>query len=153
MNTQPIQFCGQRLFVRLNLHICALAAFLLAPALNAAIYDIDLRSPQLTLYTDPITGNQLKYGGFSGLYPVPGVPNGLMFYTITDRGPNGDNPTNSSGKVFPRPDYSPSIIKVLLHSQGVQGGMANIIEILPLRKPNGAPVTGLPNPCLTASEI
>ena len=114
---------------------------------------MELTSPQLTLYHDPITGSELKYGGFSGLYPLPGEPDGLMFYTITDRGPNGDNPTNSSGKVFPRPDYSPSIIKLVLHPQGVRGGMANILDILPLRKPDGVPVSGLPNPCLAGSEI
>jgi hypothetical protein len=38
-------------------------------------------------------------------------------------------------------------------SQGARDGKANIIDILPLRKPNGAPVNGLPNPCLAASEV
>ena len=153
MKTEQTQLCGRRGVARFSLKVCAVAALLVAPTLGAAVYNLNLASPQLTLYRDPVTGNELKYGGFSGLFPVPGGPNAHMFYTITDRGPNGDNPTNSSGKVFPRPDYSPSIIKLVLHPRGARGGMANIIDIIPLRKPDGTPVNGLPNPCLTASEI
>ncbi|HMC27404.1 MAG TPA: esterase-like activity of phytase family protein, partial [Verrucomicrobiae bacterium] len=153
MKLTPFLSQAKRRLAGLTLNACALAAMLFARSVAAAVYDVDLASPQFTLYRDPNTGNEIKYGGFSGLFPMPGVPNGLMFYTITDRGPNGDNPTNSSGKVFPRPDFSPSILKLLLHSQGAQGGKANILEIIPLRKPNGTPVNGLPNPCLTASEI
>jgi 3-phytase len=144
---------GKQRLARFISTTCGVAVILFAQHVGAAIYDVDLTSPQLTLYNDPISGNQIKYGGFSGLFPVANGPEGLMFYTVTDRGPSGDHPTDLLGKVFPRPDYSPSIVKLVLHSQGVLGGMANILQITPLRKPNGAPVNGLPNPCLADSEI
>jgi 3-phytase len=136
-----------------TLNLACTAALWLAHPLQADVYEVDLKSERLLLYSDPINGNELRYGGFSGLYPVPGVTDGHMFYTITDRGPNGDHPTDPNGKVFPRPDLSPSILKVLLHPNGVHGGKANIIDIIPLRKPDGTLVNGLPNPCLADSEI
>ena len=37
-------------------------------------YDVDLDPPKFTLYTDPYNGNQIKVGGFSGIYPVPANP-------------------------------------------------------------------------------
>ena len=39
---------------------------------HAATYDVDIKSPKYTLYSDPYNGNEIKLGGFSGLYPVPG---------------------------------------------------------------------------------
>src|SRR5678816_212896 len=75
--------------------LCALSTALItssgvipSSSLHAAIYDVDIDSPQFTLYTDPYNGNEIKLGGFSGLYPVPGKPD--CFYTITDRGPAPD---------------------------------------------------------------
>ena len=62
-------------------------ALLLQPAAaiaQAVTFDVNLQSAQFTLYCDPYNGNQIKLGGFSGLYPVPGKPD--SFYTITDRG-------------------------------------------------------------------
>lgn len=53
-----------------------LAACLLATAgmgsTLAATYDVDVSSPRYTLYTDPYNGNEIKVGGFSGLYPAVG---------------------------------------------------------------------------------
>ena len=51
-------------------------------------YDVDLDPTPFTLYTDPYNGNQIKVGGFSGIYPVPGKPD--CFHVITDRGPAPD---------------------------------------------------------------
>src|SRR6185369_17967855 len=112
MKITPIQMCGRRWPARFTLAGCALGALLFAHSLAAAVYDVQLTPSKFTVYRDPNTGNELQLGGFSGLYPVPG--SSKCVYTITDRGPNGDNPTNASGKVFPRPDYSPSIVELKL---------------------------------------
>jgi len=112
---------------------------------RADVYVVDNTAPQHLLYSDPVTGNQLRFGGLSGLYPVPGDASGTLFYSITDRGPNGDIGTF---KAFPVPGFSPSIVKLRLHANG----SAEILQLIPLRKPNGNPVTGLPNLCLN-SEI
>ena len=64
-------------------------------AVPAAVFDVNIQPAQFTLYTDPYNGNQIKLGGFSGLYPVPGKPD--SFYTITDRGPAPDRSPPRSG--------------------------------------------------------
>src|SRR5262245_47106210 len=64
---------------------------LMQPAKSSAqvdVFDVNLQSAQFTLYTDPYNGNEIKVGGFSGIYPVPGKPD--SFYVITDRGPAPD---------------------------------------------------------------
>ena len=112
----------------------------------ADVYVVDNTAPQHLLYSDPVTGNELLFGGLSGLYPVPGDASGTLFYSVTDRGPTGDIGTF---KAFPVPGFSPSIVKVRLNPNGT----ADILQVLPLRKPNGDLVTGLPNLCLADSEI
>ncbi len=54
----------------------------------------------------------LSEGGFSGLYPVPGVPN--QFWTVSDRGPNGDTFTvgDTTRRPFFSPAFTPSIYRV-----------------------------------------
>ena len=112
----------------------------------AAVYVVDNTAPQHLLYSDPVTGNELRFGGLSGLYPVPGDASGTLYFSVTDRGPSGDIGTF---KAFPVPGFSPSIVKLRLNPNGT----ADILEVLPLRKPNGNLVTGLPNLCLANSEI
>lgn len=120
-------------------------------ATQAEIFDVDVSSEAFTLYIDP-AGNKLKIGGTSGLIPVPGDTTGRLYYTVTDRGPNGDHPdtVNFPGvKIFPAAYFSPSIIKVQINPGS---GTADILEIIPLKKPNGDPVTGWPNSCFSNSE-
>src|SRR4051812_6790551 len=64
---------------------------------HAETFDVNIQSAQFTLYTDPYNGNQIKLGGFSGLYPVPGKPD--SFYTVTDRGPAPDF-KDADGKAY-----------------------------------------------------
>ena len=64
---------------------------------QAVTFDVNLQSAQFTLYTDPYNGNEIKLGGFSGLYAVPGNPD--SFYVITDRGSTTDL-TDADGKTF-----------------------------------------------------
>jgi hypothetical protein len=123
----------------------ALAGILLlaqptASTAQVATFDVDLSSPELTLYSDPYNGNEIKVGGFSGIYPVPGDP--TAFYVITDRGPTTDF-TDAGGtlfKVFLAPKFGPKILTVRLHSTGT----ATIEEIKPLKRSPGSHITGLP---------
>ncbi len=120
------------------------AAALLLPAadLTAQVttFDVNLQSAQFNLYTDPYNGNEIKVGGFSGLYPVPGKPG--SFYAITDRGPTPDF-KGSDGKILKTwavPGFGPHLITVRL----MPNGTAKIDEVKPLKRPNGGHITGLP---------
>lgn len=125
----------------------------LALSAQAAVFDVDVSG--YTLYTDPIHGGEIKLGGFSGLYPVPGDQSGTMFYTVTDRGPTQDftvtnavpdttNVVITTHKVLPCYGMAPMIVKVQL----LAGGTAQVLEVIPLKKvtPTGVEfITGLPN--------
>jgi hypothetical protein len=58
------------------------------------------------------------------------------FWTITDRGPNG----NPGRRTFLHPKFNPVINNVR-----VQGSTVTILRSIPIRDANGNPVTGLPN--------
>ncbi len=109
-------------------------------AAQVAIYNVNVQSDQFTLYTDPYNGNQIKLGGFSGLYPVPGKPN--SFYTITDRGPAPDFVAGDGNffKTFAIPEFGPHIVTVRL----LPNGTARVDEVKPLKHPAGGEISGLP---------
>jgi hypothetical protein len=125
------------------------AVLALSPGLLAVppFTKYDLNVAAFTLADDG-AGHQIKLGGLSGLFPVPGDQSGTLFYAITDRGPNGDNPTNAAHKIFPARDFSPSILKIRLNPNNT----ADVLQITPLRKPNGSAVTGWPNSCFSTAE-
>ena len=113
----------------------------IASAAETTIYPVDLTSPELTLYTDPYNGNQIKVGGFSGIYPVPGDAD--LFYVITDRGPAPDftDAETNSFKAFAIPKFGPHIVSVRLQPTGA----ATIEELKPLKRPfGGEHISGLP---------
>lgn len=126
----------------------ALAAALLGTAFLATkesqaqvqIYDLHLQPQKFTLYTDPYNGNQIKIGGFSGLYPKPGKPN--HFYVVTDRGPAPDvvDGNGEAFKTWAVPEFGPHIITVRIEPSG----KAKIEDMMPLRRPDGELVTGFP---------
>ncbi len=77
-------------------------------------------------------------------------------WALTDRGPNipckatewvmGVPPKTAcngetSAKVFPMPDYTPTLVHLKLTDQGME-----VLKKLPLKTSAGDPVTGLPNP-------
>lgn len=72
-----------------------------------------------------------------------GVGSGLFslghgeYWTITDRGPNGE-PADDV-RSFIVPDFTPTLVKVRL-----SGKSAKVLESLPLTTPDGDAVTGLP---------
>jgi hypothetical protein len=111
-----------------------------APAVVAQVetYDAQLQPLKFTLYSDPYNGNEIKVGGFSGLYPKGGD----RFYVITDRGSAPDF-TDANGhlfKTFATPDFGPHLLTVRL----MPSGKVNIEDVKPLRRPNGTVITGLP---------
>jgi hypothetical protein len=118
----------------------ALIATLQLTVAHSATYDVHVQPEKFTLYTDPYNGNLIKVGGFSGLYPAPGKHN--SFYVVSDRGPAPDF-VDAAGKAFKTwlvPTFGPHLMTVRL----LPSGYARIDEIIPLTRPDGAPITGLP---------
>ena len=83
----------------------------------------------------------INLGGLgSGLWRTPADPAGV-YWTITDRGPNGLIPVDGTNRrTFPAPDFSPAIVKVQ-----AQGQTLTVLETLILTGTSGRPITGLPN--------
>jgi hypothetical protein len=123
-----------------NLLGSALLAVSGLTSVHAATFDVNLQSAQFNLYTDPYNGNQIKVGGFSGLFPVPGQPD--SFYVITDRGPAPDfvDAEAKAYKVWMIPNFGPHLLTVRL----MPNGSAKIDEVKPLKRPDGGHITGLP---------
>ncbi len=111
-------------------------------------YDVDLDPTSLTLYTDPYNGNQIKVGGFSGIYPVAGKSD--HFYVVTDRGPAPDyvNAAGATMKLFALPEFGPHLLQVELK----YNERAKIKHMKPLTRPDGEHISGLPT-SLPATDI
>ena len=75
-------------------------------------------------------------------YDAEGNP---QFYAVTDRGPNADAPrydrngTTNEAKIFPCPDFVPSIGVVTVTSEG-----ARVSEAITLKDAQGNEISGLP---------
>ncbi len=106
---------------------------------QAATFDVNLQSAQFNLYTDPYNGNEIKLGGFSGLYPVPGKPD--SFYVITDRGTTTDfTAAGVTSKIWLIPGFGPHLVTVRL----MPNGSAKVDDVKPLKRPDGGHISGLP---------
>ncbi|MCI0746527.1 MAG: esterase-like activity of phytase family protein [Verrucomicrobia subdivision 3 bacterium] len=136
MKTKHISHC--------NLCAALVGSLLLAQPSAAtaqiATFDAKLDSPQFRLYTDPYNGNQIKIGGFSGIYPV--LEKSDTFYVITDRGPTTDfvNAGGTTFKTFATPRFGPHILTVRLQPDAT----TKIDEVTPLKRPDGSHISGLP---------
>ncbi len=115
---------------------------------QVATYDLHLQPKKFTIYSDPYNGNEIKIGGFSGLYPVAGKPD--KFYVVTDRGPAPDfiDADGRAYKTWATPNFGPQIITVRLSPSG----KAMIEKVTPLTRPDGAVITGLPT-SLPATDV
>ena len=120
---------------------------------------------QLALGSYPVPGGKtldLSVGVGSSLYHMPGDPPD-RFWALSDRGPNiacsdaeeilGVDPKQfcagiKQGRVYPRPDYAPSIFELRLDRAA---GTFVVVETITLKRSDGTPVTGLPNPLTKAS--
>jgi hypothetical protein len=129
---------------RRQVSLAVIGGFLIAGQVGlcaqVAIFDVRVQSPQFTLYTDPYNGNQIKLGGFSGLYPVPGRSD--SFYTVTDRGPAPDF-TDAAGRLFKTfviPEFGPHLVTLRL----MPNATAKVESVQPLKRPGGGQISGLP---------
>src|SRR5262245_21869806 len=118
----------------------ALLVRLAVPEVQATTYNVDVQSPHFTLYTDPYNANQIKLGGFSGIFPAPFLRD--TFYVITDRGPTSDfvDANTNVFKCWAVPGFGPHILTVHLRPNGT----ARVIDAEPLTGPHGQIITGLP---------
>lgn len=131
---------SSRVSVGLAAVVAGFVAICLADTVRAATYNVDVQSPAFTLYTDPYNGNEIKVGGFSGIYPAPFLRD--TFYVVTDRGPAPDfvDAKGHAFKAWAIPEFGPHILTVRL----LNNGTARIIDAMPLKGPHGQIITGLP---------
>ncbi|WP_116429998.1 esterase-like activity of phytase family protein [Parafrankia soli] len=85
------------------------------------------------------TDRGVDLGGIgSDLFPA-GRPN--EFWTITDRGPNGQIKIDGKNRrTFPVPGFDPAIVRVR-----ADGSTIKVLDALPITTAHGRPVTGLSN--------
>lgn len=127
-----------------------------------------LGSSDPALKMAPITapdGKVLNYtvGIGSGAFRHPSDPPNVI-WTVGDRGPNFtcsdaeklfgkvvSEPCRKvkSGRIYPTPEYAPSIYKVELDAAA---GTFKLLETITLKNKDGKPITGLPNPQTKATR-
>src|SRR5215831_2773312 len=115
-----------------------MAALLIALPAFAASADGPTLLNIAQLKNPPPIGNGINLGGFSALTHLPGDPDNV-FYTVTDRGPNGSVKVNGvSQTAFPIPTFTPTIVKI-----EVVGDTIDILQEIPLKLGQGTdPITG-----------
>jgi phosphodiesterase/alkaline phosphatase D-like protein len=107
-------------------------------------------APQLKQYAfnePPIgkkaDGEDILFGGLSGLYFEKEENGKQIFVTVPDRGPNGAE--SAAGRQFLLPGY---VAKIIRFSLDVPSGKIRIVEEIPLTRKDSAgakPITGFPN--------
>jgi len=92
-------------------------------------------------------GQKISLGGFSGLAFEGTTRDGrLKFITNTDRGPNGE-PTGIV-RPFLLPDFTPRLVRFTLDPRS---GYFELTQQILLKRPDGTPLTGLPNTAISAN--
>ncbi len=88
-------------------------------------------------------GEDILFGGLSGLFFEKEENGKSIFVTVPDRGPNGDE--SPAGRPFLKPDY---VAEVFRFSLDKASGQITILEKIPLRRMDGnaeKAITGFPN--------
>jgi len=94
----------------------------------------------------------LTTGIGSGAFRLQSDPTGII-YTVSDRGPNIDCKDDEkllgadmckSGKIFPVPNFTPTIYKYKITDDS-----ADLIEQITIKNTSGADISGLSNPLIT----
>lgn len=138
----------------------ALAVVDLANAEVTALLPLGFKhfdAPVATLTTYPVAdrpllgttaaGQEILLGGFSGLF-YEGMDDAgrHIFVTHTDRGPNPEpvdvDNDGVNERPFALPDFQPVIVRLAFDPVA---GAVEILEQIGLTRPDGAPLTGLPN--------
>jgi hypothetical protein len=110
------------------------------PAVSASYEWDDLPSIGKTA-----AGQKMTLGGFSGLAYEGITRDGkLKFITHTDRGPNAE-PTGIL-RPFVLPQFTPRIVRFTLDKDS---GRFDLTEQILLKRPDGVPLTGLPNTAIS----
>ncbi|OOF40730.1 hypothetical protein BKK47_03090 [Rodentibacter mrazii] len=130
-----------------------LALFVFIPSIAMAhTYSSSSFHEALTTITTPEKTLNLSVGIGSGAFHRRSDPTNV-FYTVTDRGPNIDCSDSrkilglsycSKGKVFPVPNFSPTIYRLQL-SENNQSS-AKILDKIPLKTQSGKLASGISNP-------
>lgn len=89
-------------------------------------------------------GDELNWGGLSGLRYISQDPTGdLFFWSITDRGPNGEEykKEGRTYRPFLVPDFHPSLVKLRTNKADKS---FEVVEVIPLKNKTGEFLTGFP---------
>ncbi|MXP65166.1 esterase-like activity of phytase family protein [Roseomonas sp. M0104] len=146
-----------------------LATCLLLPGIAQARPEVTILSnddPGLRMGQVRFAGGKtldLRLGIGSAAYHRPGDPADIV-YTLSDRGPNiacGDAreitglaadricAADARGRIYPRPDYAPTLYGVQLLPEQKR---FRVFEALALKTQDGRPITGLTNPLKGRTE-
>ncbi len=101
----------------------------------------ELKLKEIKTFSDE---KKLHWGGFSGLQFIEKNKEGdLLFWTLTDRGPNADEyeKNGETYRPFFYPEYNPTFIKLKL---SYADRTLEIIETKPFKNKLGQLITGLP---------
>lgn len=138
------------LLCSLFLAACASRPPVVTPSAKGPAPTVDHRRVQRLELTGDLTagtttaGQVVPLGGFSGLRFLGKSGDGrLRFLTLTDRGPNAseEEDHDRTFRPFVLPAYQPSILFLLADPST---GTFTVEKRIPLTRPNGRPLTGLP---------
>ena len=99
---------------------------------------------QIPVTLDSIEGFNFKWGGFSGLNFIKKEANGdLLFWTLTDRGPNGAEFKRDKKRfrAFLSPNFTPSFVQLKFIKAE---NKVVIVKSIPFMNMENKPMTGLP---------
>jgi hypothetical protein len=113
----------------------ALAADSAAVTKAATLPDLPLAEFQNSVLADSISDDRgVQLGGIgSGLFPL----GGNEYWTVSDRGPNGEV---GDLRTFLVPEFTPTLVRIKVQDPNI-----TVLEAIPITNPDGTPVTGLPN--------
>lgn len=134
-----------------RLMTAALIFFSMTPAFAGAPGNgVRFSDPLDLLAISAETSMRLDVGIGSGACRQPSDPQGII-YTITDRGPNiktkdalkllGIDFGKKKGKIFPTPNFAPTIYKLRWDQNQV-----TVLDKIQIKTPNGTPISGISNP-------
>jgi len=86
-------------------------------------------------------GSGVALGGLSDLFVTAADSEGIVAWTLTDRGPNGISPGPPKRRTLLAADFAPTAIRLRLPTEG----SPSVEAVLPLAGVSGKPFSGRPN--------